>query len=134
MRAAAWALASTLVATAASAGPVDEVSAWREAAGLPKVARDRSLDAEANRHARDMAESSRLTHGDFGARMKAIGRSSGAVENLASGMDGFRRVMALWEASPGHAANLLRVDMRKAGVGSAVDARGRRFWSLILSR
>ena len=127
-------LAAALVATSAAAGPVDDVSGWRVSSGIPRVARDRVLDAEAARHAAAMAAGSRLSHGDFPARMRSIGRSSGAVENLASGIEGFERVMALWETSPSHEANLRRGDMRKAGVGSAVDARGRRYWSLILSR
>lgn len=110
----------------------------RRGAGLPPVRPDPLLAQVAARHACDMAQRGRMTHKGStttgpGPRVKAAGYApTVTAENIAAGPFSQERVLAEWNASGGHLANMLIPQVRDYGIGQAIGPDGRtRFWAAV---
>jgi uncharacterized protein YkwD len=104
------------------------VGALRDEEGLPKIARDTSLDALAAAHAQHMLGARSLGHdvgdGEPITRLHSAGISGReAGENVAHAATLRLAHRALWN-SPSHRTNLLRVEFTRAGFGVATDPDG----------
>jgi uncharacterized protein YkwD len=105
------------------------LNAFRVANGRIPLHSDGSLAALAQSHASDMARRSALDHAGF---MQHRGPAGARAENVAYGCGDEACAMRLWIKSPGHRRNMLRRDVTKYGLASAVSASGRRYWALEL--
>ncbi|MFC3167103.1 CAP domain-containing protein [Paracoccus fontiphilus] len=113
-------------------------NAVRRSAGLAPVQPDPVLARVAAQHACDMAQRGRMTHAGSrtsgpGPRVKAAGYApSVTAENIAAGPFSQDRVLAEWNASGGHRANMLIPQVRDYGIGQAIGPDGRtRFWAAV---
>ena len=113
-------------------------NAMRSAVGLPPVSPSPVLARVAAQHACDMAQRGRMTHigsrtAGPGPRVKAAGYApSVTAENIAAGPFSQERVLAEWNASAGHRANILIPQMRDYGIGQAIGPDGKtRFWAAV---
>src|ERR1700688_265105 len=123
-----------LSASAALASPQSEISAYRKSHGLSAVTVDRALNALAAKQANAMAARGVMDHSvyaPFAQRISAY-NTAGAAENIAMGTRSFSEILAIWEASSGHNANLLMGSARRIGIASA-SGHGRTYWALILA-
>ena len=108
------------------------ISAYRAAHGLGPVRVDRALNGPAEHQARAVAQLGWLSHGDFAGRMAAFGIRGKAAENLSVGLDTVEQVIAQWQASSGHNANLLMPEFSRIGLGRVQSDRT--YWALVLAR
>ncbi len=98
------------------------VNATRRAHDLQPLRLDVRLRTAARSWSGSLLRSNTFTHGDFFGRMKAFHVSGLAGENLAWGTGSYASagsVVAMWLASPGHRANLLKPSYRRIGIGIA---------------
>ena len=92
------------------------------------------LTRAAERWARQMARSGRLTHQRLGPVLTGC-HVSWAGENIAVGFpSGASVVTRGWMRSSGHRANVLRPQYRLMGVGAARDRHGRWWVSQVFGR
>ncbi|SFI63513.1 CAP domain-containing protein [Albimonas pacifica] len=144
MRAAALAMAAALAASGAAACPRDAearaafretfstlLSDWRAARGLAPLRVDPGAQAAAQAWAERLAAQGRLAHrgpdgAGVGERLSAAGVGwRTAAENLAAGpIADAAALLALWEESPGHRANLASAEVSRAGLGLACGGDG----------
>ncbi len=109
---------------------LQEINSVRAQYGLPAVGIDGRLMRAAQAYSQQLAAEGRLSHGDFMARMAALGPGYGYVaENLAAGLPESRAVVQAWMHSPAHRANLLAPAVTVVGV-----ARAGAVWTLILAQ
>ena len=115
------------------------ISAYRAAHGLAPVTLDPALVRVAQAQAETMAAHNQLSHevaGGLSKRLDAAHLPKGyAVENVSAGYHGTSDVIAGWERSPGHDANLRDAHMRRMGFAAAA-APGTRygtFWALVMT-
>lgn len=87
------------------------------------------LASTAESHSRAMANSNFFDHRDRdgrtpGDRAELAGYSGQRIgENIAAGLDGARKVVDGWLASPGHCANLMGAQFSELGAAYAVDPK-----------
>ncbi|MFL4975972.1 MAG: CAP domain-containing protein [Microvirga sp.] len=108
------------------------ISAYRAAHGLKGVKVDAHLIRPAEHQARAVAQLGWLSHGDFAGRMASFGIRGRAAENLSAGLDSVDQVIAQWQGSSGHNANLLMPDFARVGLARA--SSDRTYWVLVLAR
>jgi uncharacterized protein YkwD len=112
------------------------VNAFRSENGLDAVTVDGTLTRIAEDQADAMAARETMSHnagGQFSARLRDGGyRAQVAAENIAAGYRTLGEVIPVWEASPGHRANLLNEDVTEFGIGAARDEDGRIYWAIVL--
>ena len=108
----------------------DSLNSFRRAHGLPALHRSASLQAMAQRHARNMAVRQSMDHDGFYAQR---GPKGARAENVAWGCATESCAMKMWENSSGHRANMLLADVRSYGLASAAGGRTR-YWCLVLGR
>lgn len=120
-------------ATAAAA-----TNAARARQGLPPVRAHATLGRAAAAHACDMARRGLMAHRGStttgpSQRVKALGyRPSLTAENIAAGPYSRDQVLAAWNVSHGHLANILIPSLRDVGIGGAIGSDGRTvFWSAV---
>jgi uncharacterized protein YkwD len=91
----------------------------RALADLPALREDRRLDRAAQGWTARMVATRQFDHGsDFAARISAAGYTwSSAGENLASGFETPREVVAAWMASAPHCRNILDPNFSAVGTG-----------------
>ena len=82
----------------------------------------------AQEHSNDMARRDHLDHNGFASRAKRGARA----ENVAFGYNSERQIIALWEASPPHAANMLLPGCK--AIASVRSRSGRRYWTMEISQ
>lgn len=117
-----------------------QVSGYRRSRGLSPVTIDFGLVEMAQRQADAMAAAGRLSHdvdGDLLARLRVVGRPPGvAVENVSAGQMTLGAVLAGWQHSAMHNANLLDPQMRRLGIAAALapSTRYKRFWALVMTQ
>jgi uncharacterized protein YkwD len=105
----------------------------RAEAKLPALTVSGKLRAAAQRHARDMAKRSKMTHeGSDGSRPLDRIKRAGyhyrrAAENVAAGRFSVDRLMKVWMDSPAHKRNILG-SFSQIGVACATDEDGKRYW------
>lgn len=121
-----------------NAAAVASTNRMRSASGLAPVAADSRLAEAAARHACDMAQRGRMTHIGSATpgpapRVKALGYAPTiTAENIAAGHFDLARVLAEWNASSGHLANIVIPQVRHVGIGQAIGADGKtRFWAAV---
>jgi hypothetical protein len=87
-----------------------------------------AMMALAQEHSNDQARRDTMDHNGFSGRAARGARA----ENVAYGVKTKEKAIAMWWASPGHAAN-----MRLAGcraVASATSRSGRKYWTMEISQ
>ncbi|HVM69620.1 MAG TPA: CAP domain-containing protein [Gaiellaceae bacterium] len=98
------------------------VNAARAAHGLKPLVNDAALTRAARGHSATMLRTKVFAHGDFGARIRAVGATGPFFgENLGWGVGtraSAREIVRMWLRSPGHRANLLRPGFRRVGLGA----------------
>jgi uncharacterized protein YkwD len=115
-----------------------EINAYRRANALSPVVLDARLSRAAAMQSEDQARRGRIGHyGSDGSRPKDRAARSGyrpkiASENVASGQKSFNDVMNSWEGSSGHRENLLRPNVRAAGIAMRQSSAGRPYWTLVM--
>ena len=101
----------TIMSTLAHAEDMTEmISRYRREHGLSTVKSDPQLTAIAERQAKAMAASGIMDHdvdGPFASRIAGV-RTGMAAENIAAGQKTWAQTFRMWQASPGHNANLLQ--------------------------
>lgn len=111
------------------------MNAVRLEKGLAPVAAHPALTQAAGAHADALARRGVLDHadeegGDPGTRARSAGYDYALVlENLAAGTNDAKPVLEIWLAREGHRGNLLRAQVRDAGIACAAGT-----WVLMLAR
>jgi uncharacterized protein YkwD len=134
-------LVTTAPVTTATAAPIYEqrvfelTNAERAAAGCPALASSAQLDAAARRHTVEMARTGNFSHTgvdgstpaqrvtDAGYRYRIV------AENIAAGQTSAHEVVRAWMNSASHRANIVNCELRDLGVGYAVGANDRPYWT-----
>lgn len=122
----------------ASNSAVTQLKAVRSSHGLSNLSPDRTLERAALQQARYMAASSRMTHTtgrgrDFKTRMHEH-EITLAAENIAYGSMDVSRLFKMWRDSPPHRKNMLDPRFSRFGLASAENAKGVRYWALVLGK
>ena len=91
------------------------VNQYRQMRALPVLAPHARLQAIAQAHSGLMAMQDRLSHAGFDQRM-ALSEGTLCVENLAAGHTRADALLAHWQVSPSHHANLLESQVHWVGV------------------
>ena len=115
----------------------DTVSRYRREHGLSSVKTDPQLTAVAERQAKAMAASGIMDHdvaGSFTFRIAGV-RTGMAAENIAAGQRNWAETFRMWQASPGHNANLLQSKADIVGVAVARNehTRYKTFWAMVIA-
>ena len=123
----------------ASTSAASYMDAARRSNGLPAAAPASQLDRAALEQARYMAAAGEMTHTtrrgrDFASRKKDNEIKGTAAENVAYGANDIGRVMQMWMESPPHRRNMLDPRFSRFGVASASDAKGKRYWAMVLGK
>lgn len=110
-------------------------NAERRRLGLPLLALDATLTAAARSHAAWMARARVLSHQDGSnrwptGRLRALGWTAPAAENIAEGTATPITTVDAWMASQGHRDNILG-PWRWLGAARAVAADGRNYWCAV---
>lgn len=108
---------------------VSTLNGFRASHGRTALQSDGGLTAMAQSHAADMAQRDALDHNGF---MAQRGPRGARAENVAYGCKDSPCVIQQWASSSGHRANMLRTDISKCGLASAVSKSGKRYWALEL--
>ena len=110
----------------------------RSRAGLTPVVPNATLARAAQQHACDMAARGRMAHRGSrssgpAARIKALNYApSVTAENIAAGPFDLNGVLAEWNRSQGHLANIMIPQTRAFGIGRALGSDGRTvYWSAV---
>ena len=117
---------------------LSEINAFRAKNGLPPLVLDARLSRAAAMQSADQAGRRSVGHyGSDGSKpmdraARAGFRAKIASENVASGQKSFSDALYYWQRSSGHRENLLRPNVRAAGVAMAQADSGRAYWTLIL--
>jgi uncharacterized protein YkwD len=115
------------------ASPVEaiDLNGYRKANGLKPMSANATLGALAKAHAADMARRGAMDHAGF---YDVRARGGARAENVAYGCSDTNCAMQQWINSSPHRANMLRPDLTRYGLGSAVAAGGQRFWALVMGK
>lgn len=95
------------------------INSYRASRGLPRLASHAALKALARQHGRRQAARRDIGHDGYGQRMaqaRSAGLSGFCVENVGFGHQNAQQLFSAWTRSSRHSRNLLRPDMRYAGV------------------
>jgi uncharacterized protein YkwD len=84
-----------------------------------------------------MAASGVMDHGvagPFAARISGV-RTGMAAENIAAGTKTWAETLHMWQASPGHNANLLQAKADSVGLAMARNeqTRYKTFWAMVIA-
>lgn len=120
--------------TAVENAVVAFVNSVRRQVRCEPVENDPRLRQAARLHSADMAAGGFLSHtgsdgSSAGDRMRAAGYDAPLSENLARGFGSAREVVQGWLGSREQRRNILDCDARAVGVGVAVGADGRPYWT-----
>ncbi|HEY1364698.1 MAG TPA: CAP domain-containing protein [Xanthobacteraceae bacterium] len=138
MRAIRLAVAIAVMSSLAHAEDMAEmISHYRHEHGLSTVKTDPQLTAVAERQAKAMAASGIMDHsvaGSFASRISGA-RTGMAAENIAAGTKTWAETFRMWQASPGHNANLLQAKADSVGVAVARNeqTRYKLFWAMVIA-
>jgi uncharacterized protein YkwD len=131
-------VAVAITSTLARAEDMAEmISRYRREHGLSTVRTDPQLTAMAERQAKAMAASGIMDHdiaGSFSSRISGV-RMGMASENIAAGTKTWADTFRMWQASPGHNANLLqsRADSLGVAVARNDQTRYKTFWAMVIA-
>jgi uncharacterized protein YkwD len=99
----------------------------RAGAGLPALAPDPGLAAQAQAWAERMAQAGAISHGDFADRIASVHPGVPDAEDVAEGQPTAAAAVAAWMADRPH-RDILLGDYDLVGVGVAAGDSGLRFW------
>ena len=108
------------------------ISRYRAQHGLGPVRVDGRLNAAAEHQARVVAQLGWLSHGDFAGRMASYGIRGTSAENLGIGVTTVEAVIAQWQGSSAHKANLLMPEFRRIGLARVNGSTP--YWGLVLAQ
>jgi len=91
------------------------VNDYRQQQGLAALQPDAALSALAQDHSALMAAQRQLSHAGFNSRFERSGRRL-CVENLAFNHRQANTLLAAWQRSPEHHANLLQPQVQRVGI------------------
>lgn len=96
----------------------------RKKAGCKPLTVSTRLNGSAQRHAKDMAANTFLSHTSSDGttwidRIKAAGYPAPGAENVARGYDSAAVVVQKWHESPAHKRNVVNCAFTKVGIGYA---------------
>lgn len=97
---------------------LQNVNTSRQAAGLPTLTLDESLQQGTRSWAQHMATNHTMHH------------ASGFMENIAMGQSNSSSVHSTWMNSSGHRANILRQGVKYLGVSGYVSSSGVIYWCM----
>ena len=117
-----------LIALSASAQAMD-LNSYRAKHGRTALQMDSSLSALAYSHALDLARRGRLDHDGFLRERAPLGA---AAENVSYGCGDEACAILQWAGSARHRAAMLRKDVTKYGLASALSGSGLRYWVMEL--
>ena len=114
----------------------------RRERNLPPLSLHPKLQKLAQQHAADMQKNKKITHADFGKRIKEAGyplAPGAGTENVASGGGESgtpEKIFHNWmKSTEGHKENILNKDSQDVGFGSASDgASGQRYWCAVFAK
>jgi hypothetical protein len=138
MKAVSLGLIMAVTATFAHADDMaDMISRYRREHGLSAVKTDPQLTAIAERQAKAMAASGKMDHGvagSFTSRISSVDTGI-AAENIAAGTETWAETFRMWQASPGHNANLLQARADSVGVAVARNEQTqyKTFWAMVIA-
>jgi uncharacterized protein YkwD len=138
MKAVSLGVVMAITSTLAHAEDMAEtISRYRREHGLSTVRTDPQLTAIAERQAKAMAASGIMDHsvaGSFSSRISGA-RMGMAAENIAAGTSTWAETFRMWQASPGHNANLLqpRADIVGVAVVRNDQTRYKTFWAMVIA-
>ncbi|WP_315975205.1 CAP domain-containing protein [Phyllobacterium zundukense] len=95
------------------------INSYRTSHGLSPLAANGTLKALARQHSREQAARGTIGHDGFrqrSAQAKAAGLSGVCTENVGVRYRSAQALFSGWRSSAGHNTNLLRPNMRYAGV------------------
>ena len=95
------------------------INSYRTSRGLSPLAANGTLKALARQHSRYQAARRTISHDGFrqrSAQARAAGLSVVCSENVGVGYMTPQQLFSGWRSSPGHNTNLLRPNLRYAGV------------------
>jgi uncharacterized protein YkwD len=113
------------------------ISHYRREHGLSAVKADPERPTIAERQAKAMAASGIMDHGvagSFASRVSGDGAGT-ASKNIAAGTKSWAETFRMWQASPGHNANLLqsRADSIGVAVARNEQTRYKAFWAMVIA-
>jgi uncharacterized protein YkwD len=113
------------------------ISQYRHEHGLSAVKIDPELTKVAEWQAKAMADSGIMDQnvaGSFASRI-AGAHTGRAAENFAAGTKTWIETFCMWQASPGHNANLLQIKADSIGIAVARNdqTRYKTFWALVIA-
>jgi uncharacterized protein YkwD len=138
----------TPVAQAQTAGPAtttmetavfNQINAYRATQKLPPLKLNATITTQARNHSVTQANTNRMSHDGFQARVQAIGATipwAGAAENVAYNYgysDPATVAVNGWIKSPGHLANI-KGNYNLTGIGVARNAQGRVYFTQLFVR
>lgn len=138
MKAVSLSLIMAVTATFAHADDMaDMISRYRREHGLSVVKTDPQLTAIAERQAKAMAASGIMDHsvaGSFTSRISSADTGI-AAENIAAGTKTWADTFRVWQASPGHNANLLQARANIVGVAVARNeqTKYKTYWAMVIA-
>ena len=100
------------------------INSYRESHGLAPLVPHAALEALARQHSRAQAASNRMSHAGYrerSAEARAAGLSGICAENVGHRYRNARQLVSGWVNSPPHRTNLLRSNIRYAGVSVVGD-------------
>ncbi|GAA3856376.1 hypothetical protein GCM10022243_22000 [Saccharothrix violaceirubra] len=107
----------------------------RTANGCPTLAGNPKLTKSAQAHTDEMAKAGNFSHTGLNGsnpaeRIEKAGYVwKAAAENIAFGQKTPTEVVAAWMKSPVHRANILNCSLKELGVGYALDAKKKAYWT-----
>jgi uncharacterized protein YkwD len=104
-----------------------DTNAARAAAGLPVLKADPALNTIAQSCSETQARNNAMAH-CTGYHTRYPKGWTWAAENVAAGYS-YDKVVAAWLNSPGHRANILKVGATHLGIGYAVSATGKTYFT-----
>ncbi|HEY5819320.1 MAG TPA: CAP domain-containing protein [Mesorhizobium sp.] len=100
------------------------INSYRVSRGLSPLATNGTLQALARQHSQYQSSRNTLSHNGFrerSARAKAAGLSVVCAENAGYNYKNAQQLFLGWRNSPGHRTNMLRPNLRYAGVSVVGD-------------
>jgi hypothetical protein len=138
LKAVAFGIVTAMMAGLAHADDMAEaISRYRREHGLSSVKIDPQLTAIAERQAKAMAASGTMDHsvaGSFSSRISGV-HTGMASENIAAGTTTWGETFKMWQASPGHNANLLQSRADSVGIAVARNeqTRYKTYWAMVIA-
>ena len=126
-----WILPAVALALMPSLAQALDLNSFRAQHGKPALRYSAALAGAAQHQASSMARRGRIDHDNFQQRVAHLGGST-AAENVSYGCGTQDCAIRQWAGSSGHRANMLRGDVSRYGIASAIGSNGRRYWALVL--